>query len=192
MSFKQLSRRRSLFALAAGAIFPALTPARAEQGCGKGLVILTIAGLAGAPNRKPFDAKRDPFFDHNSLNFQNARTFSSSDLSALPQRTVQANVYGSDIVAKGPSLHDVLAAASPLDTAKTARLSALDSYAAEILMADIQNQQWVLAMEADGEPFAIGNFGPLYAMRQLPAGEQKTEEESNKWVHSIYYIELMS
>jgi hypothetical protein len=192
MSFKQLSRRSTLFALAAGSIFPALASARAEHACGEGLVILTVGGLAGASNRKPFDANRDRFFDHNNLNFQQARTFSSAELAALPQSTVEAHVYGSGIVAKGPSLREILAAASPLSTAKTARLSALDGYAAEIALDEIQSQRWILATEADGKPFAIGDFGPLYAMRQLPAGEPETEEESNKWVHSLYYIELMS
>jgi hypothetical protein len=192
MSFEQLSRRSSLFALAAGSIFPALASAQAEPVCGDGLVTLTVGGLVGAPNRKPFDANRDRFFDHNNLNFQKARSFSSAELAALPQGIVEANVYGSNIVAKGPSLREILAAASPLSTAKTARLSALDGYAAEIALADIQSRQWILATGADGKPFAIGNFGPLYAMRQLAAAEPKTEEESNKWVHSLYYIELTS
>jgi len=189
-----LSRRRSLFGLAAGAMLPTLAPARAEPGCADGLVILTVGGLAGAPNRGALDPQRDRFFDHSNISFQKARTFTAAGLSALSQRTVKANNYGIDMIGKGPLLHDILAAASPLAAAKMARLSAIDGYAAELTLADIKSQEWILAMEADGQPFAIGNFGPLYAMRQLAPDVKKTtdDEEEVKWVHSIYYIELMA
>jgi hypothetical protein len=47
-------------------------------------------------------------------------------------------------------------------------------------------------MESDGKAFAIGDFGPLFSMRQLGRDEEKTGDEAAKWVHSIYYIELMA
>jgi hypothetical protein len=187
-----LSRRRSLFGLAAGAMLPALAPARAGAGCAGGLVILTVGGLAGAPNRGALDPQRDRLFDHNNLSFQKARAFNAGELSALPHRTVEAINYGIEMQCKGPLLHDVLAAANPAATAKTARLSALDGYAAYLPLADILSQQWILAMESGGQAFAIGNYGPLYAMRQLAPDEKKSDEEEAKWVHSVYYIELMA
>ena len=39
--------------------------------------------------------------------------------------------------------------------------------------------------------FRIGDFGPLFAMRQLGPDEKKTAEEEAKWVHSLYYIKLV-
>jgi hypothetical protein len=185
-----LSRRASLAALAAGAALPAFG-ARANPATQGGPIILTIGGLVGASNREPFDAKRDRFFDHNNLSFRAARTYTAGELAGFPQLTVNGEAYGMAIAGKGPRLHDVLEAASPAGTAKIARLSALDGYAAEIALADIQSQQWILAMEAGGRPFALGDFGPLYAMRQLAPTEKKSEEEAAKWVHSLYYIELM-
>ena len=95
------------------------------------------------------------------------------------------------MAASGPLLHDVLAVAAPEAAAKTARLSALDGFAAEIALSDVEGQQWILAMEDNGQGLAIGALGPLYAMRQLGPDEKKTEEEEAKWVHSLYYIELM-
>jgi len=187
-----ISRRRSLLGLAAGAMLPALAPARAEPASASGLAILTVGGLVGASNRGAFDPKRDRFFDRNNLSFQQARTFDASALLSLPQQTVKAINYGMEMLCQGPLLHDVLAAANPAATAKTARLSALDAYAAELPLAEVQSRRWILAMESDGQAFAIGNFGPLFAMRQLGPDEQKTEEEEAKWVHSVYYIELMS
>ena len=185
-------RRRSVLGLAAGAMLPALTPARAAgPACAGWLTILTVGGLVGAPNRGPFDPERDRLFNHNNISFQKARAFSAGELAGLPQKTVTANSYGQDMVASGPLLHDVLAVAAPEAAAKTARLSALDGYAAEIALSDVEGQQWILAMEDNGQGLAIGALGPLYAMRQLWTGEKKTEEEEAKWVHSLYYIELM-
>ena len=185
-------RRRSVLGLAAGAMLPALTPARAAgPACAGWLTILTVGGLVGAPNREPFDPERDRLFNHNNINFQKARAFSAGELAGLPKKTVTANSYGRDMAASGPLLHDVLAVAAPEAAAKTARLSALDGFAAEIALSDVEGQQWILAMEDNGQGLAIGALGPLYAMRQLGPDEKKTEEEEAKWVHSLYYIELM-
>ena len=184
-------RRRAVLGLAAGAMLPALMPARAAgPGCAGWLTILTVGGLVGAPNRAAFDPERDRFFNHNNISFQKARAFSAGELAGLPRKTVTANSYGHDMVASGPLLHDVLAAAAPEAAAKTARLSALDGYAAEIALSDVEGQQWILAMEDNGQGFAVGQLGPLYAMRQLGPDEKKTEDEEAKWVHSLYYIEL--
>jgi hypothetical protein len=185
-------RRRSVLGLAAGAMLPALTPARAAgPACAGWLTILTVGGLVGASNRGPFDPERDRLLNHNNLSFQKARAFSAGELAGLPQKTVTANSYGRDMAASGPLLHDVLAVAAPEAAAKTARLSALDGFAAEIALSDVEGQQWILAMEDNGQGLAIGALGPLYAMRQLGPDEKKTEEEEAKWVHSLYYIELM-
>ena len=187
-------RRRSVLGLAAaGAMLPAFASARAAgTSCAGWLTILTVGGLVGAANRGPFDPERDRFFNHNNLSFQKARTISASQLAGLPQKTVTANNYGHDMAAGGPLLHDVLALAAPEASAKAARLCALDGYAAEIALSDVESQQWILAMEENGQGFAIGQFGPLYAMRQLGPDEKKTEEEEMKWVHSLFYIELIS
>jgi len=185
-----VSRRRGFFALAAGAMLPAAR-SRAEAACSAGLVILTVGRLVGAPNRGPLDPVRDRLFHANNIDFQKARIFSASELSDLMQETVSAVNYGLRMVGRGPLLQDVIAAASPEAAAKTVRLSALDGYAAEIPLSEVESQRWILATEADAKPFAMGDFGPLYAMRQLDPPENKPEEEEAKWVHSLYYIELL-
>jgi hypothetical protein len=181
-----------LLGLVAGAAaLPFAGSSRAATASDCGLVVLTIGGLVGAPNRPPFDAKRDRFFYHNNLDFKQARAFTFAGLSGLPQQTVPITEDSGETVFKGPLLHDVLAAASPLGGAKSLRLTALDSYAAEMPLTTVDAERWVLAVEADGNAFGIGDFGPLYAVRPLPAGEKKTEEEDARWVFSLYYIELM-
>ncbi len=187
-----VSRRGSLLGLFAGAVaFPFASPARAAPAFPCGLVVLTVGGLVGAPNRKPFDAKRDRFFYHNNLDFNQARAFTFADLLEFPQQTVPITEDSGETVYKGPLLQDVLALASPLSEAKTVRLSALDSYAAEMPLETAKAERWILALEADGNAFGIGDFGPLYAVRPLAPGEKKTEEEDARWVFSLYYIELM-
>jgi hypothetical protein len=192
MFSKSVTRRSSLFGLVAGAAaFPFGGAARAAPASPSELVVLTVGGLVGAPNRRPFDQKRDRFFYHNNIEFRDARTFTASDLLALPQQTVPIKEEKGETTYKGPLLSDVLALAQPLAGAKTARLSALDSYATELPLDVAQAERWTLALEADGNAFGIGDFGPIYAVRPLPSGEKKTEEEDARWVFSLYYIELM-
>jgi hypothetical protein len=192
MISRLLSRRESLFGLFGG--LTALTgvgKVRAAGAPGSGLVVLTVGGLVSAPSRGAFDAKRDRFFDHNNLSFTKARAFTLGDLAALPQKQVlvKGDQTG-EIPFKGPLMSEVLRTAGPTATAKVARLSALDGYAAELPLGEIEAQGWILATEAGGNAFGIGDFGPLYAARQLAPNERKTEEEGAKWVFSIYYIEL--
>jgi hypothetical protein len=152
---------------------------------------LTVGGLVGASNRPPFDDKRDRFFSHNNIDFKQAHAFTFSELLEFPQQSVTVLGDSGETVFKGPLLQDVLAAANPLGAAKSLRLSALDSYAAEMPIATAASERWILAVEADGNALGIGDFGPLYAMRPLPPGQKKTDEEDARWVFSLYYIELM-
>jgi hypothetical protein len=187
-----VSRRGSLLGLLAGAAaIPFATTSRGASASNCGLVVLTVGGLVSVPNRPPFNEKKDRFFQHNNLDFEKARAYTLADLLALPQQAVPVVEESGEIEFKGPRLQDVLAAANPPSEAKTVRLSALDGYAAEIPLAAVDAEGWVLAVEAGGHAFGIGGVGPLYAVRPLAAGEKRTEEEDAKWVFSVYYIELM-
>ncbi len=190
MISKPLSRRQSLAGFAAGAAFLPYARANAAETFHGGPVVLTVGGLVGTPSRGASDPKRDRLLDHNNLSFPKARTFSAGELLGLPQQIVTASVYGFDIEAQGPRLRDVLAAVSPEVSAKNLRLFALDGYGAGISLSEAGSQEWILAMAASGRFFAIGDFGPLFALRQLGPEEKKTEEEEAKWVHSLYYIEV--
>jgi hypothetical protein len=192
MFLKPLSRRGSLVGLAgAAAALPFSRPANPASASSNGLVVLTVGGLVGAPNRPAFDAAHDRFFDHNNLSFEKARAFSVADLTTLPQQAVLLKRENGQSEYKGPLLRDVLAAANPVGV-KVARVSALDGYAVELTLKEIEAQKWILATEVDGSAFGIGDFGPLYAMRQLASNEEMTQEEGAKWVFSIYYIELLA
>jgi hypothetical protein len=183
------SRRQSLFGLAAATTI-AIGPGLGAEPQPESPILLTVGGLAGAPNRSGSVPSRDRLFDHNNIAFQKARSFSAQELSAMPYHSVRANIYGTEAVARGPRLAEIVTRASPLAGASTLRLFALDGYGAEIPITQALKQEWILAAEADGRAFEIGSFGPLFAMRQLGPDEKKSDEEDAKWVHSIYYIEL--
>ena len=73
-----VSRRGSLLGLLAGAAaIPFATPSRGASAFNCGLVVLTVGGLVGVPNRPPFNEKKDRFFQHNNLEFQKARAYTS-------------------------------------------------------------------------------------------------------------------
>ena len=184
-----LTRRRALMTAAAGA-FATAAPTSHAAACGDaGTIFLTVGGLIEKPNRAAFDAKRDPFFEHNNLRFDNARIFSRADLLALGCETASSEVDGAKAVFEGPSLRAVLAAASPGAQAKAVRLYALDSYATEFPLADIAAQNWILSLSEGGIPYAIGNYGPLRLVRETSG--KLSEEEAQKWVHSIFYIDVI-
>jgi len=185
-----LTRRRALLTAAAGLATAASAPASQAAACGDaGTILLTVGGLIEKLNRAPFYAKRDPFFEHNNLRFDRARTFSRADLAALGCEAASSEVDGAKRVFEGPSLRAVLAAASPNAQAKAVRLYALDSYAAEFPLADIAAQNWILSLSEGGIPYAIGNYGPLRLVRETSG--KLSEEEAQKWVHSIFYIEVI-
>src|SRR5262249_20250418 len=147
-------------------------------------------GLVGAPNRPAFDAAQDRFFNHNNISFQRARSFGVSDLSSLPQQTARVIGDAGAVLYRGPALTDILRVAEVTSEARSVRLFALDGYAAELPLQDVYDQKWLLASEAEGKPFGIGDRGPVYAVRQLTGDQKRTGDEDQKWVHSIYYIEV--
>ncbi|MBT3071824.1 hypothetical protein KKP04_13205 [Rhodomicrobium sp. Az07] len=195
MFAKNFTRRGSMAALACGAASIAMQDgsAVAAPAAPAGLVVLTVGGLVGAPNRPPSEQKRDRLFYSNNIEFEQARAFSYGDLlSFSPAVVTGLDEAGIAHVYKGPLLHDVLATALPLADAKTARLSALDGFAAELSLDTVYSERWVLALEADGNAFGLGDFGPIYLVRELPAGTKRTEEEEARWVFALYYIDLLA
>ncbi len=185
-----VSRRSTLVGLGAGTIGISFDSAAAEPACENALIVLTAGGLLDAPNRPSYHEMRDRFFSNRNLTFDKARSYAFSEIASLPQQSVFADAGAGHVLYGGPLLGDVLALAKPSPVAKTARLYALDGFAAELPLLDVETQRWVLAWQAAGKPFGLGDFGPFYAVRQLRQGEEKSEEENAKWVHSIFYVEL--
>lgn len=187
-----LSRRKAVLGpIASIFVFPFAARAQVPSPVAD-LVILTVGGAINNPNRPPFDAARDKFFNHNNLTFDRAHAFSLLHLAALRRHSVRVQEDTGDVTYTGPSLSNVLNIAGAKPEAKAVRLFAIDGYGAEIPMADVAGQKWILGMAAGDKPLAIGGFGPLRVMRDVPPEIAKREDEIQKWVYGLFYIEVAS
>ena len=109
-------------------------------------------------------------------------------LKRLPQRSIAARFdnWPSAVTAKGPSLAKVLEVVRAPDGAKL-KVVALDGYAAEFEAKDVAFHDWIVAIEADGEPLGIGGRGPTWLMFDTGGKTLKSEDEA-LWVWSAFMI----
>ena len=150
--------------------------------------LLTVAGKVRTTNRDPYEPFRDAFFKHHDRSFQKAFSFDLSALQKLPQHEVHAHVQGwpRAVRGKGPLLRDVLKVAGASSGAKLT-VMALDGYAVEFEPTDLAAHDWVLAIEADGEPLGIGGRGPTWLMYDT-GGKTLEPDREAKWVWSAFLI----
>jgi hypothetical protein len=186
------SRRGFLGASAATAAALAITPADANCRDARGVGLITAAGLIANSNRGPVDEKHDRFFVHNNLSFPSAYVIGVNELSGLPQLEVPVVTDSGPVLHRGPALASVLNIFGVKDNAIMLRLMALDGYAADLTLYDAAGQGWILAMGTERGAFAVGDRGPAYAVRPLPGDAKRSDQEDEKWVHSIFYIEVMA
>lgn len=155
-----------------------------------GPVLLTVTGDVGAPNRGPVDPDYDKLFIFNDVSFEKAREFDLADLVKLPQATVKADFPkgGAATEFSGPLLKDVLAAAGA--TGKTVTVQAMDGYAVAVPLDELVAKGAVVALERDGRPFGIGNFGPTQIV--FPRGERADLKDmpDDWWIWQIYRIDV--
>ncbi len=189
-----LTRRHTLAQLAAfgasASLLAAVNAKSAEAPAPQGPAILTIAGQIGVANRGAVTADTVGFFKHNSITFAKAMAFDRKTLLRLPQQEVTATVYGSEAGKfSGPLLQDVLTAAGAGNAA--VRLMALDGFAVELSAAERAALNWTLALSWNANTFGIGDFGPTWLVHTPASGVSPSEAEGQKWVWSVFYIEVM-
>lgn len=154
-----------------------------------GPVILTVAGKIAHSNRGALDPKRDGVLNHHEVTFERAVQFDRKMLASLPQGTVRARPAALSAAATfaGPLLHEVLkrAGAEP----QSVRFLALDGYGGELTEAELADKTWILATTMDERPLALGGLGPLWLMRPPASGIEVSEEEGQRWVWALFYME---
>jgi hypothetical protein len=158
--------------------------AEAEEGS----AILTITGKVANTNRGPLDPAADLFFVHHNLSIDRAMQFSREKLASLPQHEVHADILKlGNSTYSGPLLRDVLKEAGV--TATTLRIVALDGYAADFPVAEIDKKGWILALARNGKPLGVGDLGPMCLVREQ--GQKETPEAAGQeqWVWAAFYIE---
>jgi hypothetical protein len=152
--------------------------------------MLTVTGAIEKTNRGPFDPFSDAFIGYHERSFEKAFTLDRQALEALPQVTVTANAEGwpMAVEASGPRLSDLLALVGAAQGASVS-LVALDGYAIVLDPEQLSSGDWVLALDAGGEPLALGGRGPLWLLQDT-GGDPVPAEQEALWVWSVFLIEV--
>lgn len=124
--------------------------------------VLTVYGKIANSNRGPVDPFTDIFLDIQGVAFEKAMTFTRAELEALgmEEMTVQYPNWPHAVTVKGPRLSAVLAAAGA--EGDKVRVAAVDGYAYEFQKEVVDSGAFILALEADGQPLALGGRGPSW------------------------------
>ena len=155
-----------------------------------GPAILTVHGDVTDTNRGAMDADREPLFARYDMAFDEARSFTRAELLALEQAEI---VVGYPLGAAahtftGPRLSAVLGAAGADGGA--AIVSAFDGYQREIPIADLRDHGVILALTRDGEPLAIGDYGPAMLVWPRDDDAALAGQNDDDWVGGVFAIEV--
>lgn len=172
------------------AIFTLLIVGTASVAAENEAPILTIAGQVSHPNRGALDPFHDAFLMHKDKAFAKAFVFTRLALAALPQTKISTNVEGwpGKIELEGPRLIDALATAGVAPNA-TIVATALDGYNVELAPEARGAHDWILAINANGEPLSIGGRGPVWLIHGTD-GKAVSQEEEATWVWALYLLEV--
>lgn len=153
-------------------------------------VVLTVSGAVDKPNRGAVDPRSDVFLNWMGADFDAARVFTAAELAALPQETVETDypAGGGTHSYSGPLLSAVLEAAGADGAVVTA--TALDGYAADIPRALIEEYPVILATARDGEPLALGGFGPAKIVFPRAGYAQLEGMDDSLWVWGVIWIDV--
>lgn len=168
------------FVLAAGCA-PATPPADQPMDTHPVLVtVLSPGGVEPAPSEGLFDR-----YDLSGPSIG----LTSADLAALPSQTLDADFPAGAAVRRfeGPALSAVLEAAGA--PGQSASLTSIDGYQVEIDAEMIARYAPVLAIRIDGEPAALGGYGP--AMLAWPRQDDPTLADMNDdlWIWGVFAVE---
>lgn len=155
-----------------------------------GPVVLTLHGDVTDTNRGAMDADREPLFARYDMAFDEARSFSRSELLALEQGEIRVAypLGGETHVFTGPRLSEVLDAAGAGDA--MAIVSAFDGYQREIPVAGLRDHGVILALTRDGEPLAIGDYGPAMLVWPRDDDDALAGQNDDDWVWGVFAIEI--
>jgi hypothetical protein len=156
----------------------------------KGTAVLTVAGKITETNRPVFNALSDAFFNFHKRKFERAFQFDIASLEALGMQKATINYPGwpRPVTVEGPFLRDVLAAAGA--EAGIVRITALDGFTADLAAADMAEQDWIVALKADGQYLGIGGKGPSWVLYARRDGKPATAEDEERWPWAAFLIEV--
>jgi len=179
--------RRFCISLVSAALLATGTAA-AELDKPAGPALVTITGKITHANQEGFEAFRDKLFGVHDLRFDRAAAFDLAMLEELgmQQVSLQYRDWDARHTFDGPLLRDVLAAAGA--SGDTVLPMALDGYAAEIAMSDLQKWPVILALKMDGEYMAVGGAGPAFVIYPMNDYPELAGEDDAKLVWGVFHI----
>lgn len=184
------SPKRGMLLAAALSTAVFFAPASYAEDKLEGPVLLTITGEVANPNRGQYDPDTDKFFGFNEVEFAKATQFDFEALEDLKLVTVNADFPkgGTVYEYEGPLLVDVLKAAGASGDVVT--MQALDGYAIEVPLAELEAAGAVLALKRNGEAFSIGGFGPTQIVFPRADREDLSDMPDDNWIWSIFHISV--
>jgi hypothetical protein len=155
-----------------------------------GMVLLTVGGLVGQPNRGPMDAKRDSLLAQLKADFKYGFAFDRAMLLKLPQGSVTAQPaeFDKEAVFSGPHLRDLLISIEAAKVKTT--FVAADGYSGYLMPEDMDGSDWILALSADGKPLGIGQQGPIWLIKTRGEGEAVGEDHRGSHVWAVVYMHV--
>jgi hypothetical protein len=156
----------------------------------KEMVVLTVGGEIANTNRGPFDPNKDSIFSGLKIGFERAFAFDRPMLLRLKQGSVTAETeeIGQPAVFTGPLLKEVLAAVG----AARAKVSVvgINGYEGFLEPEDVDNSDWVLALDVDGKPLGLGQQGPIWIINTRAPGDKPNQSHRGHWVWGVFYIRV--
>lgn len=162
-----MQKRAFLRSLPGLGLLACAAPARSVPHGSDGPAVLTVSGRIGKPNRGRTDQALDQLMHKHGIAFEQARTFTHAELSALPATTIRPTLEydGQRHTLRGPALRQILAAAGAATAAQQRLvLRALDGYAVELTLAETDKLGLIVATHMDSRALALGGLGPLWAI----------------------------
>lgn len=153
-----------------------------------GPVLLTLSGKVAQDNLAPSAPFRDKLFSVYDLRFDRAAAFDLQLLESLGTHAITTRYEEGEPARtfEGPLFRDVLAAAGA--AGETVIPMALDGYAAEIPMSDLEKWPVILAIKVDGRYLGIGGAGPAFVVYPRDDYPALRHQDNAKWVWGVYHI----
>ena len=164
-----------------------------------GPVVLTIAGAIERSNRGPTDAVIDQMMHKQNVQFERAFAFDLAALEKLPQITINPTLeYDSKPhQLRGPHLAAVLDMLGANKDAETQIVfHSVDGYMPQLSFSQLRQSGYILATHIDGQPMAIGGFGPIFAIYDADRIAEQAQKPLNQrfalcpW--GLYCIEVVA
>jgi hypothetical protein len=154
-------------------------------------VLLTVTGAIAKGNRPAFSAFDDAFLGFHEADFEHARGFTLPALRALGMQELSTGYPGWPrpvIQFRGPTMAALLDAVGA--TGKTVSVQALDGYAVSFDVDTLRSGKFILALEADGEPLALGGRGPAWLVFPPGADPELPGDTDEGLVWAVFHIKV--